>query len=338
MDTRSLNHVKNMRLAILLIQHPPQTNKMKTRTTTHSSNILTGLIAVSASLVLAASSSAQTNGLSAFAMQIDGQFSPGGEWSDVTPSFFLSQPNFTAIPLPSSAGANTALYAALGTPAGGPAGGEPTLHLFYDFLPRTNQFVAPGELVASVTFPVTLPGQATGQKTNISVLFQGAVPRAVGGGAGAVGGSFFDIFVDLDFDGLSDGTPAQLGLALFGAAGFGPSPLGAFPHLIVELGVQLRIPQNFGTPNGPLPGNGINPATGLYDPDPAFWGAAGGGDGTLALAGGAEGEPLQSASTASFQIFPNGSTVVTPVFVPEPTSAALLLAGLSAFVGRRRRK
>jgi hypothetical protein len=319
-------------LAIPLIQHP---SKMKLHTSKQSSQILTGVIAAAASFVLASSGSAQTNGVSAFPMNIDGSFSNGpgvGEWSDVTPSFFFSAPNVTANPLPGSAGANTALYAALGTSLGEPPGSDPRLHLLYDFLPRTNQFVAPGELVASVTFPVTLPNQQTGEKTNISVLFVGAVPRPQGGAAG--GGSFFDIFADLDLDGIGDVPAASLGLV--GAAGFGHSPLGAFDHLIVELGVGLRIQPGFGTPGGPLPGGGINPATGLYDPDPAFWGAAGGGDGTLAGPGGAAGN-LQSASTASFQIMPNGSTVVTPVLVPEPTSAVLLLAGLSAFAGRRRR-
>ena len=160
-------------------------------------------------------------------------------------------------------------------------------------------------------------------------MFQGR-QNALAGGAGV---SFFDIFVDLDFDGTGDVLASQLGL--HGAAGFGPSPLSGAPHLIVELGVGLRIPAGFGTPGGPLPGGGINPATGLYDPDPAFWGAAGGGDGTLPLAGAGAGGQLQNASNALFVINPDGSTSVTAV--PEPTSAALLLAGF-ALLGARRRK
>ena len=300
----------------------------------HSSNIiLSGLIAVTASLVLTASGVAQQNALSAFPMHVDGTFSNGvgiGEWSDVTPAaFFSSGPGIPAIPLPSLVGANSLLFAALGT--SGAQGEAPSLHLLYDFLPRTNRFVLPGEVVASITFPVTLPGRPTGDKQNVSVLFQGAVPRA--GVAGAIG-SFFDVFVDLDLDGSGDIPASQLGLV--GVAGFGPSPLSPIDHLIVELGVALRIQPNFGTPGGPLPGNGINPATGLYDPAPAFWGAAGGGNGGGALAGGGAGGSLQPASAASFTINPNGSVSVTPV--PEPSSVALLLAGFGLFGARRRKQ
>ena len=295
-------------------------------------HILTGLISAAAGCAFAASASAQTTqGPSAFPFSIDGRFNGlgNGEWSDVVPSNFLSTPNASALFLgvgnPPQPTANSALYAALGTNLGG---GPISLHLLYDFLPRTNPFVAPGEIFASITFPITLPGHATGDRQNVSVLFQGK-QLALKAESGAPF-SFFDVFVDLDQDGAGDVLAASLGL--FGAADFGPSPLGAIPHLIVELGVGLRIPAGFGTVPGPLPGGGINPATGLYDPDPAFWGAAGGaGDGAPSLLG----DPLQPASAASFTINPNGSTTITPT--PEPSSALLLLGSLGMLAARRRR-
>ena len=311
--------------------------------------ILTGLIAASTGFALAAVSSAQENGASQFSMFVDGRFGggisnglPTSEWSDVSPANFFSAPNITAVPLgtgnPPQIGANSALYAVIGNNGDG---GQFSLHLLYDFLPRTpagGPLGQNGEIFATVKFPIHVPQQfrnlGTGaEEQDVSVIFQGLNPSAAGGGGLATG--FFDVFVDLDFDGVGDLRASQLGL--IGAADFGPSPLSLSPHLIVELGVSLRIPAGFADPAGPLPGGGINPATGLYEPDPAFWGAAGGGNGGAAgAAGGGAGENLQSASNANFTINPNGSTSV--VAVPEPASTALLVAGLSAFVARRRRK
>ena len=106
--------------------------------------------------------------------------------------------------------------------------------------------------------------------------------------------------------------------------------------------MPLRIPAGFGSgAPGELPGGGINPATGMYDPDPVFWGAAAGADGQGALAGGGKGgtasfgEGLQGATSAFIGINPSGSLTVTPT--PEPSSAVLLLGGL-AMLGARRRK
>ena len=285
---------------------------------------LTGLIAASAFCALPASSHAQ---ISAFPFTLDGQFSFGGEWSDVTPNAFISAPGVAAIPTTNTDPArNTLLYAAISHNVTS-APGDLQLHLMYDFLPRT-QIPLAGEAFATVTFPVTRQ-DALGNdlpKDNISVIF-------VGNGLP----SFFDIFVDLDINSPSPLVPIAAVPGLKGAASAAGSSLSAVPHLLVELEVGLRIPSGFGDDRpGGLPGGGINPATGLYDPDPVFWGAAGSGDGTQASPDGGQGAggPLQSATAAMIEITPSGGLIVT---VPEPTSAALLLAGVGAFAARRRR-
>jgi hypothetical protein len=208
----------------------------------------------------------------------------------------------------------------------------------YDFLPRTTMPL-PGEIFATVTFPVTLGGIFAGRpKDDISVILQ-----ANGGG------SFFDIFVDLEVNNPSSPLePLRVGgvnsgrfPGLLAATSPGGSPLSPIPHLRVELEVPLRIPAGFGTPGGPLPGGGINPATGMYDPDPVFWGAAAGADGQGALAGDGKGGPasfgegLQNATTVIIGINGDGSLAVTPT--PEPGTAGLLLGGLGILGARRRR-
>ena len=305
-----------------------------TRRTASAKFILTGLIATAASFALPASSHAQ---ISTQNFTLDGNFTGGftlggapiGEWSDVTPFSFISSaggtiPTTNADPL-----RNTQLYAAISHNVAS-APGDLQLHLMYDFLPRTLAPV-PGVIFATVTFPVILPGRA---KDNISVVFKGTTP--------ALG--FFDIFVDLDVNNptnpLTPLTPA-LFPGLLGTTSPGGSPLSLTPHLRVELEVPLRIQPGFGSGGpGGLPGGGINPATGMYDPDPVFWGAAAGGDGQ-GLSGDGKGvssldeNGLQSATSALIQITPSGSLTVTPT--PEPSSAVLLLGSL-AMLGARRRK
>lgn len=308
-----------------------------TRRTAPAKFILTGMIVAAASFALPASSHAQ---ISTQNFTLDGNFTGGftvgggpiGEWSDVTPFSFISSPSGTIPTSNSNPLRNTQLYAAISHNVAS-APGDLQLHLLYDFLPRTTA-PQPGQIFATVTFPVTLPGRA---KDNISVVFQGnGLP------------SFFDIFVDLDVNNpanpLTPLTPA-LFPGLLGATSPGGSPLSPIPHLRVELEVPLRIPAGFGNgaPGG-LPGGGINPATGMYDPDPVFWGAAAGGDGQGSggpLVGDGKGvssldeNGLQSATSAFIGINPSGSLTVTPT--PEPSSALLLLGSL-AMLGARRRK
>ena len=299
--------------------------------------ILTGMIAAAASLALPTVGSAQ---ISAQPFFLDGLFTNGftpagpvGEWSDVTPFAFISTPGGTTSTALSNPAKNTLLYAAISHNVAS-AAGDLQLHLMYDFLPRTT-VPLPGETFASVTFPVTLQGRA---KDNISVVFKGAAA------ASGVATSFFDIFVDLDVADTSSPlfplNSAQFP-GLLGAVNLGGSSLSPAPHLLVELEVPLRIPAGFATPppaGTGLPGGGINPATGMYDPNPVFWGAAAGGDGSAGLAGkgvSSLGGGLQDATQVIIGISPTGSLNITPA--PEPTSAVLLLGTLGALAARRRR-
>jgi hypothetical protein len=295
--------------------------------------ILTGLIVVGATVALPSSSHAQ---ISNQPFTLDGKFTDGftpvaplGEWSDVTPVSFISSSGGTVPTTNTNPLRNTQLYAAIShNVASSP--GDLQLHLMYDFLPRTT-LPQLNEIFASVTFPVTLQGRP---KDNISVVFRGN---------GNAGPNFFDIFVDLDVNNPSNPlAPLNAGPfpGLLGSVSLAGSPLSPVPHLLVELEVPLRIAPSQVTPGGPLPGGGINPATGMYDPDPVFWGAAAGaGDSIATLTGGKGGASLggglQDATSVIIGINGDGSLSITPT--PEPSSAILLIGSL-AILGARRRK
>lgn len=251
----------------------------------------------------------------------------------MTPQAFISNPGQSAIPTTiSNPAANSLLYAGLGRTS---AVSDISLFLMYDFVPRTT---APnvGEVFATVAFPITLPSTVFdsrptvnqvvpvpggGTKQNINVLFTGQTPA----------NGFFDVFMDLDGDNVGDFKASDFGI--IGATQPGTSPLSATPHLRAELQVPLRIPAGFASGGSPLPGGGINPATGLYDPAPAFWGAAGAGDGgPIPPPSGT----LQPATAGTIGINPNGSVFVAVVPVPEPATAVWGFACALAFFGRRR--
>ena len=296
--------------------------------------ILTGLIAAAASFALPASSHAQ---ISTHLFTVDGRFTgsstPGGifsigpEWSDVTPNAFRSVAGQTAVGVAlNDPTRNTLLYAAIGNDVSDAPGVSPSLHLMYDFLPRTSVPLV-GEDIAKITFPVTLPGNT--QPSTISVFFTGSGPGAIGTPTGTV-----KVGVDTNNDGVVDGS--DIATDIFGATQAGFSTLANSFHLLAEIEVPLRIPTSFGdgplNPGGPG-GPGIDPATGLYSPEPQFWGAAGASNNTIGFTNGV----LQSASAATLEILPSGATSVTPLLTPEPSSAVLLLSSM-VMLGARRRK
>ena len=278
-----------------------------------------------------------TNSVSRFPIQVDGGFTAGGEWSDVKPLAFHSDPaagTLFQVCDQNDANANSFLYVAI-APGTSEEGLE--LYLLYDYPPRQDPNFSPGDTVAVIQFPVSLPdnpnipAQLRGGKHPIGVIVKAGESnpeRAIA--AGGTNG-FFDVFVDINLDGVADGRPADFGLEIDAAAGFGRSPRASFDHLIVELEVSLRIQPGFADPNGPLPGNGINPKTGLYDPNPVFWGGSfagggggGGGGGTGALRSSALAPTIGGTvpgTAAIFRINPDGSTTANASFLPTPFKA-----------------
>jgi len=265
------------------------------------------------------------NPVSAFPIVVDGAFFPADEWSDVTPLAFISPDTNdgtlfqTTVDDPD---ANAFTYVALApTQAFGPVD---ELYLMYDFLPRTDPFVKPGDFVADKFFPLTIT-------TLIPVDYLPGIPESMQAFAG-ISSIVVDITVQVraptnavpvcpDETGLFDvfitngvffnnGVHCASEFGIGVAVGLGPSPEGDFraagDHLLVEVEVPLLISSAFADPLGPLAGGvpGFDCPSGPcgYSPAPAFWAAD--------IANNLANPP---ASAAVFTIDPFGVTTVNNV-------------------------
>ncbi|SPE40875.1 exported hypothetical protein [Candidatus Sulfopaludibacter sp. SbA3] len=123
-----------------------------------------------------------------------------------------------------------------------------------------------------------------------------------------------------------------------GAVGFGTSPNSATPHPMAEF--QLTIDRS-----------GTGGPSGLYSPDPAFWGASetSGASGPSGPTGGCSAGCVDPPiSSGIFQLNPDGTTTVTPVLdsfgqpeqqgsaVPEPGTLLPFASGVFGLLGVRR--
>ncbi len=240
------------------------------------------------------------NPISNFPIEADGAYTTPNEWTDITPSWFVSDPVNGATPtFPGDIGANSLLFAGLSrdTPVS-----DPELYLMYDYLPRTTLPTKPGEVIGTVSFPLTLANSNGVVSNVITVEFVGSASL------GANGTPFFDVKVNTQ-DG--QGFVAHPELGLEAGVGFGVtpasivganSPFHTVTHELIELGVPLVIPSGFGKPGGPFPTGGQSGDGGNgYSPAPAFWQSA--------VHDNSNDPP---ASGGLFTIHPDGSTGIVP--------------------------
>ena len=222
------------------------------------------------------------NRISRFPVVVDGMFTGPQEWSDVMPQGFVVGTNGNLFRTCPSDASDTFVYAVIAT---GTTEEGMELYLMYDFLRLQPVDFQDGTRVVKVMFDITVNRPQGPMHTPATVHF---VSRHGGPGTGPTqtgpcpNNSFFDVFVEADFDG--DGKAEivagnQVGIE--GALTFGTSPNSNQCHAMAELEVPLRISPAFADPNHNgqqdpgegFPPNGVNPATGLYDPDPKFWGS-----------------------------------------------------------------
>src|SRR3954468_1925457 len=113
----------------------------------------------------ASTEAAITNPFSAFAIDANGAYNPGGEWSDIQPVWFNSSAITGATPVAAGdPSANSLLLAGL---ARDNPGSPAELYLMYDYLGRQSAPSTPGEFLGNVSFPIDINGVST----HITVIF-----------------------------------------------------------------------------------------------------------------------------------------------------------------------
>ena len=129
------------------------------------------------------------NPISTFPIDADGAYTTTSEWTDVTPAWFISDPSGGANPtFVGDPNANSLLFAGL---ARDNAASNPELYLMYDYLPRTTLPTKPGEIIGSVSFPLSLVG---GSNSTVSRVI--TVEFVAPANLGTPGAPFFEVKVN----------------------------------------------------------------------------------------------------------------------------------------------
>lgn len=250
----------------------------------------------------------------------DGVFTTPGEWTTPT--------NVSHFFPPAGVTGGAYLYVDQGFKSSSPGPGSPdTLFLMYDdprvLSPTGSFFEVFFEVPSDADYLVVIQPVPPGFPNAPEVL-----ERTHGSPAPLNPDGTFDVSPGSGWSPLG---PDDFLRANFHAGiGFGPSPNLTTDHLMAEFDLSI---------NNKFPGRGGG--DGLYDPSPAFWSAS------------KAGNPDPPLSSGVFELFPDGTTIVTPLFgpnggpvarpqdvVPEPSMAGLLLGAgvVGTVLGFRKRR